>query len=328
MLRRLLPDRFLLTLIATIVLASLLPATGGWLTAIGWVSNAAIVLLFFLHGARLSPQAVADGARRWRLQGAILLFGYGAVPLAGLAAATALAGWWQPGLVMGLIFLAVLPTTVQSSIAYASIANGNVAASVIASAASNLIGVVLAPALFALLAATTMGGVSLSGVGTIALLLLAPFAAGQLLRRPVAPVIARHKTTAGLLDKTTIVLAVYVAFSAAVTEGLWSRVSPGELAAVAGVALVLLLAAMAGAWMVGGLMRLDHADRATFLFAASHKSLATGAPMARVLFPPAVAGFVILPLMIYHQLQLMLSAIVAARLAAREQARSTGVSAT
>ena len=322
MLRRLLPDRFLLVLILTVVVASLLPATGGWLTAIGWVSNAAIVILFFLHGARLSPQAVLDGARRWRLQAAILLFGYAAVPLAGLAAAHALTPLWQPGLVLGLIFLAVLPTTVQSSIAYASIAGGNVAASVIASAASNLLGVVLAPALFALLAASAMGGVSLAGVGKIALLLLLPFAMGQLLRRPVAPVIARHKTVAGYMDKTTIVLAVYVAFSGAVTEGLWQRVSPGEIAAVAAVTLVLLLAAMAGAWMVGGLMKLDHADRASFLFAASHKSLATGAPMARVLFPPALAGFVILPLMIYHQLQLMLSAVVAARLAGR----STGVS--
>lgn len=319
MLRRLLPDRFLLVLIATVVLASLLPATGRWLTLIGWVSNAAIVLLFFLHGARLSPQAVLDGARRWRLQGAILLFGYGVIPLVGLAAAHLLQGWWQPGLILGLIFLAVLPTTVQSSIAYASIAGGNVVASVIASAASNLLGVVLAPALFALLAASAMGGVSLSGVGRIAALLLLPFALGQLLRRPVAPVIARHKAVAGYMDKITIVLAVYVAFSGAVTEGLWHRVSPAEIAAVAAVALTLLVAAMAGAWMLGGAMRLGHADRASFLFAASHKSLATGAPMARVLFPPALAGFVILPLMIYHQLQLMLSAIVAARL-------STGVS--
>lgn len=318
MLRRLLPDRFLLVLVGTVGLASLLPASGRGLTAITWISNAAIVLLFFLHGARLSPQAVLDGARRWRLQGAILLFGYLALPLVGTLFAQILAGWWQPGLVMGIVFLAVLPTTVQSSIAYASIAGGNVAASVVAAAASNLIGVVLTPALFALLAASAMGAVSLSGVGKVAMLLLLPFATGQLLRRPVAPVIARHKAAAGYADKTTIVLAVYVAFSGAVTEGLWSRVSPGEIAAVAGIAalLLLLVLAMAGAWTLGGAMGLGRADRASFLFAASHKSLATGAPMARVLFPAATAGFVILPLMIYHQLQLMLSAVVAARLAA------------
>lgn len=324
MLRRLLPDRFLLILVGTVVLASLLPASGRGLTAITWISNAAIILLFFLHGARLSPQAVLDGARRWRLQGAILLFGYLALPLVGTLFAQILTGWWQPGLVMGIVFLAVLPTTVQSSIAYASIAGGNVAASVVAAAASNLIGVVLTPALFALLAASAMGPVSLSGIGKVAMLLLLPFTVGQLLRRPVAPVIARHKTAAGYVDKTTIVLAVYVAFSGAVTEGLWSRVSPGEIAAVAGIAALLLALAMAGAWTLGRAMGLDRADRASFLFAASHKSLATGAPMARVLFPAATAGFVILPLMIYHQLQLMLSAIVAARLAAG--APSTSVS--
>ena len=319
LLRRLMPDRFILVLVATLVVATLLPATGAALTAIGWLSNAAIFLLFFLHGARLSPQAVLDGARNWRLQLAILAFEYVAFPAATLALAHLLHGWFVPELLMGLLFLGVLPTTVQSSIAYASIARGNVAASVIASAASNLLGVVLTPLLFTLLASTAFGAVSLSGIGKVALLLLLPFALGQALRTAVLPTVQRHATIAGMMDKLTIVLAVYVAFSEAATQGLWGRVSAGELIGLGLVALALLLLAFAAAWWLGGVMTLSPEDRATMLFSGSHKSLATGAPMARILFPPALAGAVILPLMLYHQMQLMLSAVIAARLEARDQ---------
>ncbi len=318
LLRRFIPDRFILLLVATLIAATLLPATGTALTAIGWLSNAAIFLLFFLHGARLSPQAVVDGAKRWRLQTAILAFGYLGFPVVMLGTTHLLAGRFSPELLMGLVFLGVLPTTVQSSIAYASIARGNVAASVIAAAASNLIGVVLTPLLFAIIASTAFGQTSLSGIGKVALLLLLPFALGQLLRVRVLPTVQRHAKIAGMMDKLTIVLAVYVAFSDAATQGLWSRVSAAELLELAAVVFALLIAAFAGAWSVGSAMKLNPADRATMLFSGAHKSLATGAPMARILFPPALAGAVILPLMLYHQMQLMLSAVIAARLARDE----------
>lgn len=314
-LHRLLPDRFIMVLVATLVAATLLPATGGLLVAIGWVSNAAIFTLFFLHGARLSPAAVAAGARHWRLQLAILGFGYALFPLAMLATRTILDGRLPSEMLLGLIFLGVLPTTVQSSIAYASIARGNVAASVIASAASNLLGVVLTPLLFALLLGGAMGGVSLEAVGKVAVLLLVPFALGQLLRARVLPTVERHAKIAGMMDKLTIVLAVYVAFAQAATEGLWTRISVGVLVELAAVMAAALLGAFAAAWGLGAALGLDPADRATLLFAGSHKSLATGAPMARILFPPAMAGAAILPLLLYHQMQLMLSAWVATRLA-------------
>ncbi|MBY0282957.1 MAG: bile acid:sodium symporter, partial [Sphingomonas sp.] len=223
-LRRFLPDRFIMILVATLVVATLLPATGGLLVAIGWASNAAIFTLFFLHGARLSPQAVAAGAKHWRLQLAILGFGFALFPLAMLAARAALSGRLAPEILLGLVFLGVLPTTVQSSIAYTSIARGNVAASVIASAASSLLGVVLTPLLFALLVGGAMGGVSLEAVGKVALLLLVPFALGQLLRARVLATVERHAKLAGMMDKLTIILAVYVAFAQAATEGLWARI--------------------------------------------------------------------------------------------------------
>lgn len=315
LLRRLLPDRFILLLLATVVAATLIPARGQVLVAIGWISNAAIFLLFFLHGARLSPQAVLDGAKRWRLQAAVLGFGYVAMPAMMLGVSHALQGQFAPGLLLGLIFLGVLPTTVQSSIAYASMARGNIAASVIASAVSNVLGVVLAPLLLAVLASTAFGEFSLSSIGRVAMLLLLPFALGQVLRRFVLPTIQRHAKIAGMMDKLTIVLAVYTAFAEAAAQGLWQRIGPGELAALMALVLVLLLIAFAAAWGLGAALGLNREDRVTLLFSGAQKSLATGAPMARILFPPAIAGAVILPLLIYHQLQLMLSAWIAPGLA-------------
>ncbi len=315
LIRRLLPDRFILLLLATVVAATLIPARGQMLVAIGWISNAAIFLLFFLHGARLSPQAVLDGAKRWRLHAAVLGFGYVAMPALMLGVSHALQGQFAPGLLLGLIFLGVLPTTVQSSIAYASMARGNIAASVIASAVSNVLGVVLAPLLLAVLASTAFGEFSLSSIGRVAMLLLLPFALGQLLRSFVLPTIQRHAKIAGMMDKLTIVLAVYTAFAEAAAQGLWQRIGPGELAALMALVLVLLLIAFAAAWGLGAALGLNREDRVTLLFSGAQKSLATGAPMARILFPPAIAGAVILPLLIYHQLQLMLSAWIAPMIA-------------
>lgn len=315
LLRRLLPDRFILLLMATLIAATLFPARGQVLVAIGWTSNAAIFLLFFLHGARLSPQAVLDGAKRWRLQAAVLGFGYALMPAVMLGVSHALQGQFAPGLLLGLIFLGVLPTTVQSSIAYASMARGNIAASVIASAVSNVLGVVLAPLLLAVLASTAFGEFSLSSIGRVAMLLLLPFALGQMLRRLVLPSIQRHAKIAGMMDKLTIVLAVYTAFAEAAAEGLWQRIGPGELAALMALVLVMLLIAFAAAWGLGAALGLNREDRVTLLFSGAQKSLATGAPMARILFPPAIAGAVILPLLIYHQLQLMLSAWIVPHIA-------------
>ena len=315
LLKRLLPDRFLTILIATVIIASLLPARGIALEGIGTVSTIAIFTLFFMHGARLSHQSVIDGLKRWRLQLAILLFGYGIMPLFGLGLSQLLDGWLSPGLVLGLIFLAVLPTTVQSSIAYSSISGGNVVGAVIASAASNLLGVILTPLLFAALASTQGGDAGLSAIGKIMLLLLLPFCLGQLLQNLVKGWVERHRKLVGFLDKATIVLAVYVAFSEAVTGGIWSRISAMEMGILVAAVLIFLALAFGSAWGLGRLLGKSRPDRITLLYSGAHKSLATGAPMIRILFTGPEAGAILLPLILYHQFQLMLSAVLSGRLA-------------
>lgn len=315
MLARLIPDKFILLLLATIGVATLFPAQGRGLAVVSTIANIAIFSLFFFHGLRLSHEAVWAGLKHWRLQLAVLVFGFGALPLLGLSVSMLAPDFLSAELWLGVLFLCVLPSTVQSAIAASSMAQGNVAASVIAAALSNLSGVILTPLIFAALAQVGGAGGDLSTIGRIAGLLLLPFALGQVARYWLAAWAERHRVWIGRLDRTTILITVYVAFSAAVVDGLWARLDGAEMLRLFAVVCVLLGVAMGGAWALGGALGLAREDRITLLFSGAQKSLATGAPMARILFPAAQAGMIVIPLMLYHQLQLTVSAWIAARLA-------------
>ncbi|MFM7028128.1 MAG: bile acid:sodium symporter family protein [Chakrabartia sp.] len=315
MLARLIPDRFVLMLLATIALASLIPAKGSAVPIISALANVAIFSLFFFHGLRIAREAVWAGLRHWRLQLAVLAFVFGAMPLLGLGAAHLLPDFLPPELWLGVLFLCALPSTVQAAIASSSMAGGNVAASVIAAALSNLAGVLLTPLLLAGLAHAAVGTGDVSAVTRIATLLLLPFVLGQLARVRLADWAERNRGWIGRLDRLTILITVYVAFSAAVVDGLWHRINGADMARLVALVLVLLGFALGLAWGLGRVLGLSRADRITLLFSGAQKSLATGAPMARILFPAAQAGMIVLPLMLYHQLQLTVSAWIAARLA-------------
>jgi solute carrier family 10 (sodium/bile acid cotransporter), member 7 len=314
MFRRFIPDPFILILAAVIALASLLPAQGRGLEIAGIISNAAIFSLFFFHGLRLAHEAVWAGLKHWRLQLAVLAFGFAFIPLAGLSLSQLMPHFLSPGLWLGILFLCALPSTVQAAIASSSMAGGNVAASVIAAALSNISGVILTPLIFAALAHASGGSFNVAAITKIATLLLVPFLLGQIGRFWLAAWAERNRIWIGRLDRLTIVITVYVAFSAAVNEGLWGLLSIADLVRLLGLVLLLLGTAFAGSWTLGAALGLAREDRITLLFSGSHKSLATGAPMARILFPAAQAGLIILPLMLYHQSQLILSAWLAARL--------------
>jgi solute carrier family 10 (sodium/bile acid cotransporter), member 7 len=314
MIRRFIPDTFIVMLLATIALASLLPARGQALQIANTVSSGAIFTLFFFHGLRLATSAVWDGLKQWRLQLAVLVFGFGAIPLMGLAAFSLMPDLLSPGLWIGVLFLCALPSTVQAAISSSSLAGGNVAASVIAAALSNLAAVILTPLVFTAIAHVGGGAVGSDAVGKVALLLLLPFILGQIARIWLAAFADRHKIWIGRMDKLTIILSVYVAFSAAVNEGLWHQLSGRDLAILCAFIVAFLGLAMAGSWALGSLFGFNRADRITVFYSGAHKSLATGAPMARILFPGAEAGLIIIPLLLYHQLQLIVSAWIAVRL--------------
>jgi sodium/bile acid cotransporter 7 len=308
-------DGYIVALVSMVVLASFLPVHGQAAVVLGVVVKLAIALLFFLHGAKLSREAVVAGVVHWRLHLTILAFTFVLFPILGLLAAKS--GVLSPTLAAGMVFLACLPSTVQSSIAFTSIARGNVAAAVCSASASNLLGIFLTPVLVSLLMHTHGGAGGWKAIQDIVVQLLLPFAAGQLLRPLIGKWIDKHKKMIGYVDRGSILLVVYSAFSAAVIGGLWKRVSPLELIAlliVCGVMLfVVLLATTFGARALG----FSKADEIAIVFCGSKKSLATGVPMAGILFPGATAGVLVLPLMIFHQIQLMACSVIAQHYAKR-----------
>lgn len=311
MLDRLLPDRFILWLTAAVALAALLPIAGPGAAALDWLTYAAIFSLFFLHGARLPRETLIAGITGWRLHLAILSLTFIAFPLIGIALARAFPGLLSPELWTGILYLCALPSTVQTSIAYTSIARGNVAGAVAAAAFSNLLGVFLTPFLVAAMLEAESSPISLGGVWRIVALLFLPFVLGHAARSLVAPRIAGWPRLTSIVDKGTILLAVYGAFSAATVAGVWSRVPPGEIALLSAMMAALLAFVLALAWAIGRWGGFPHADRAAILFCGSVKGLVSGVPMARILFPGPMAGIVIVPIMIFHTIQLVVGAWIA-----------------
>lgn len=302
-------DPYILALLATVALASLLPARGGAARVVDVAANAAIVVLFFLHGAKLSREAIMAGAGNWRLHGAVLATTFILFPLLG-AAMAAIPGLPQTAMA-GMQFLTLLPSTVQSSIAFTSIAGGNVAAAVCSASFSNLLGIFMTPLLAALLMGGQGAGFSWDAAEKIVLQLLVPFAAGHALRPVIGGWVARHKGLVSYVDRGSILLVVYSAVSAAVVGGLWNMVPLWVIAMLIGLSAVLLAVVMAVTWFGGRALGLPREDRVVLLFCGSKKSLATGVPIAGVLFPAAQVGVVILPVMIFHQIQLIACAVIA-----------------
>ena len=311
------PDPLIVLIILAVIIATIAPAHGSFADIFGQLTNVAIALLFFLYGARLSTQEALNGLKHWRLHLTILAFTFVVYPLIGIALRP-LTAVVSHDMYLGILFLTLVPSTVQSSVAFTSIAKGNVAGAIVSASASNLVGVIITPLLVMLLMGP--GGevhIDTSVFGEIALLLLAPFVLGQLTRRWVGKV-AQSKATK-VVDRGSIAMVVYSAFSKGMVDRIWSSISLWDLA------FLVVFAAAFVAFMLwftrktSQKMGFNRADTIAIEFCGSKKSLATGLPMASVIFASGGAslGLLILPLMIYHQVQLMMCSWLAARYAQR-----------
>lgn len=318
--RRFLPDTFTILLVCTVILASLLPISGEPAEWFGLATKIAIGLLFFLHGARLSRDVVVAGLLHWRLHIVILASTFVLFPLLGLAVGFLPESVLPPALYTGILFLCVLPSTVQSSIAFTSMAGGNVPAAICAASASNIFGMFLTPLLVGLLFTSGgQGGFSFDALEQILLQLLAPFILGQILQPWIGNFIRARKKLLMPVDRGSILMVVYLAFSEAVTEHIWSTFSVRDIAVV--IALdILLLAVVLVVTMYGSrLLGFSREDEIAITFCGSKKSLASGVPMANVIFAGQGIGSIVLPLMLFHQIQLMACAVIAQKYAERSR---------
>lgn len=324
-------DPFVVTLLVVLVLGLVVPVGPDAQRVVDVVADVAVTVLFLVYGMRLSTREVWAGLRNWRLQGGILASTYVVFPLLGLLVAWAVAPVVGEGLAVGVLFLALLPSTVQSSVAFTSVARGNVAGAICGATVSNVLGMVVTPLLVLWLLSDASGATAgppggaddgalggLGGLRTVLLQLLVPFVVGQLLQPWVGDWIrARRWLTLGV-DRGTILVVVFGAVAAATSAGVWSSVSGWAIVALLGVSALLLAAMLAITWWGGAALRLSTEDRVALLMCGSKKSLATGLPMASVLFPVAVAGVVAVPVIVFHQLQLVVCAVLARRLALRD----------
>lgn len=305
-------DPYILALIGTVVLAALLPASGAAAEVAGGASTGAVAFLFFLYGARLSTAEALDGVRHWRLHLTVLACTFVVFPLLGLASEGLVPYVLTPQLQSGFLFLCLVPSTIQSSIAFTSIARGNVPAAICAGSFSSIAGIFVTPLLAAALLGNSGGGFSGDALLKIGVQLLLPFVAGQLLRRWIGGFIARHKKILGLVDRGSILLVVYTAFSEGMVAGIWHQVTPARLGALLGAEALLLALMLTLSWYGAKRLGFGREDRIAIQFAGSKKSLASGLPMASVLFG-AQASLAVLPLMLFHQMQLMVCAVLAKR---------------
>lgn len=308
-------DPMVRLLLLAILLATFLPVSTKWAPLAQLISNAAVFLLFFLNGLRLPRHEVVEGLAKWRLLVPLVVWVFGAMTASGWLLWQASALFAPPLVALGFLYLGTLPSTVQSATAYSSLAGGNVAISVIAAALVNILGVFITAPLFSLLGGGAAASFDSSGLVKITTVLLLPFVLGQFAQTWLGGWIRGHRLLVGWMDRSSLAIAVYVAFSGAVREGIWSRIdAPGWMAILVGCVLFLVVG-YGGGWLVSAALGLERRDRISFLFAGAQKSIAMGAPLATVLFPPAVAGIVLLPTLIYHLAQLVVSAPLAARLA-------------
>lgn len=309
-------DPFLLLILTALALGFFIPVTGQGADVFDWITKGAIFLLFFGYGARLSAAQAWEGVKHWKLHITILAFTFVVFPILGIGILALTNIGLAQTVALGLVFLCIVPSTVQSSITFTSIAGGNIAGAMVSATASNVLGVALTPLLAALLLPSVGGQpITWGSVGSIFLQLLLPFILGQLSRPLTANFMTTYKKRLKYLDQGVICLVVYGAFSAFSSSGTWREVSLTDLLAMTGIGLALLALMLWLTWWLSGKLHFNRADRIAIMMCGTKKSLATGVPIASVMFPAATVGLIVLPLMIFHQAQLMTCSIIAGRMA-------------
>ncbi|GGD37307.1 bile acid:sodium symporter family protein [Aureimonas glaciei] len=309
-------DPFIPTMMGAIVLATFAPAHGSGALAVSWAGTIGVAGLFFGHGAALSPQAVLAGLRHWRLHVFILATTFLVFPAIVYPLTLLPRGWLPADLILGFVYLAVLPSAVSSSIAFTAMARGNVPAAICNSAGSNVFGLLLTPLLVMGLMQESATMDPLGSLRDICLGLLLPFIAGQLARPWLAGFVGRHHRRLHQYDQLVIVVVIYGAFSRSVAEGLWRSLPPAALGAAVLLCVAILTFVMAFTMFGSRHLGFSRADEIAAVFCGSKKSLASGLPLAQVLFAGTSGfGMIVLPIMLYNQIQIVVGAVLAGRYA-------------
>ncbi|CAG5069826.1 hypothetical protein DYBT9623_02563 [Dyadobacter sp. CECT 9623] len=311
-------DGFMLALLSMILLAWLWPEPGMKESPVplSEISTYAVSVIFFFYGLRLSPDKLREGLTNWRLHVMVHLSTFLLFPLVALAFKPLFQGEENHTLWLGIFFLTVLPSTVSSSVVMVSIAKGNIPAAIFNASISSLIGVFLTPLWMGMVLETGAGQFDLlSVVGKLALQVLLPVFAGILLNKRWGYFAEKNKKYIRYFDQSSILLIVYTSFCESFGENLFSSLGLKDIVFLGMGMLALFFAIYFLLTFISNLLKFSHEDKVTAVFCGSKKSLVQGAVMSKVLFAGPQAGIMLLPIMIYHALQLIAASIIAQRLA-------------
>jgi len=315
-------DLFLVSIACAVLLAFVVP----WLGAadgplhMGLVTDCGVALVFFLHGAAVSPASMRQAVANWPLHALVQASTYVLFPLIGLLVWLGLPHLLSPPLRMGFFFLCVVSSTISSSVAMTAMARGNVAGAIFDATLSGLLGMVLTPLLLSLVMAGGGDAVPMSSqLSGILIKLMLPFALGQIFRPLLLGLLTRHKALVGKADRVVIVMIVYTAFCDAAAAGLWNRGNALDIVKVLVLCSAVLALVLALTTVASRALGFSREDEIAAVFCGSKKSLANGAPIAKVIFggTPGL-GMILVPLLLYHQLQLLVCTVLARRYASGE----------
>ena len=331
-LKRLFTDWFLCGMLLATLLAYVFPtfgSTGGGMHA-EVVINIGVFLVFFLHGVNLSSEQIRHGLKNIRLHFMVQGFTFIVFPLIWVVANKLLGAHIPPLLMLGFFYLCALPSTISSSVALTGSAGGNVPAAILNASLSSVLGIFLTPLLVSFVVGSGSGGIDLgSTLLDLCAMLLLPLVLGQLVRPLFGRFFARHKRYTNICDKVVILLLVYAAFCNSMVSGMWQQQGTSVIfSALAGSAILLAIIL----WLTtrsARALKFSTADEIAAVFCASKKSLAAGAPMAALIFGanPGL-GLILLPIMIYHPLQLIVCSVMAESYASRNQREKAEQNAT
>lgn len=309
-------DLFVIAIAAAALCGVLFPISGRAADIHSTLNTVGIGILFFLYGSRHSLRNTLGALADFRVHGSITVMTFGIFPLLSLATATLTSSFLPPGLTTGILFIGLLPSTVQSAIAMTVAAKGNVTQAVLTASLSNVLGIVLTPLLAIAVFHQHASIDPLAALTTVLVVVLGPFMAGQLAFSLMGPRWARLATKTSFFDRVPLISVVYASFSLAATSGVWESLTLTVMILLVAILIVLFGTGFLISTWLGRAVKLATQDRRVMQFAGSHKSLVIALPLSAVLFDPSSVSMVILPLMVYHQIQIVLSSILAARFAA------------
>jgi len=311
-------DGFMLALISMIGLAYLWPYPGMPESPVplAKISSYAVSIIFFFYGLRLSPDKLRAGLVNWKLHAMVHISTFVLFPLLALAFRPLFKGEEHQMMWLAIFFLTALPSTVSSSVVMVSIARGNIPAAIFNASISSLIGVFITPLWMGLVLDTSSNNYDLmSVVGKLSLQVLLPVTMGILLNKKWGSFAEKYKKYIRYFDQFSILLIVYTSFCESFGGHLFSEFDLKDIVFL-GIGMLALFFAVY--FLLTSLCRLfgfSHEDEVTAVFCGSKKSLIQGAVMSKVLFSGAHAGVMLLPIMLYHALQLISASIIAQRMA-------------